>query len=260
MMDVSCTNAAAAAYGVSLRLEATPRQLREALRARASALGWKDVERAHVDLDYAAAASAGGFELRCNGETVRSTSDSRALVDAFEDHSKIELALRSPDYVFVHAGVVGWRGGAIVVPGRSRTGKTTLVEALVRAGAEYYSDEFAVLEAGGQVHPYAIPLAIRSPGGRTAVTVEAIGGRTGTMPLPVALVVLTEYHPRGRWRPRTVSPALGMLGLMENTVAARQSPDRTMPTLRRVAEGAAIVRSRRGCADDMARILLAETA
>ena len=98
-----------------------------------------------------------------------------------------------------------------------------------------------------------------SPGGHI-VTVEAIGGRTGTMPLPVALVVLTAYHPAGRWRPRAVSPALGMLGLMDNTVAARQLPDRTMPILRAAAAGAAILRGRRGCADDMARILLAETA
>jgi hypothetical protein len=259
-MEMSRTNVAVAAYGVSLRLRASQRALLDALGTRASALGWKDVERADVDLDYAVEASAGGFELRCNGETVRSTPDSIALAEAFEDHSKIELALRSPGYVFVHAGVVGWRGGAIVVPGRSRTGKTTLVEALVRAGAEYYSDEFAILDARGYVHPYAVPLAIRSPGGRTSITAEAIGGRTGTMPLPVSLIVLTEYHPAGRWRPRPVSPALGMLGLMDNTVAARQSPDRTMPTLRRVAEGAGIVRSRRGGAEAVIRTLLAETA
>lgn len=260
MMAMSRTNVAAAAYGVSLRLRASEHALLLALRERASALGWKDVERAQVDLDYAAEAGADGFELRCNGETVRSMPDGRALVDAFEDHSKIELALRAPDVVFVHAGVVGWRGGAIVVPGRSRTGKTTLVEALVRAGAEYYSDEFAILDARGYVHPYAIPLAIRSPGGRTAVTVDTMGGRTGTTPLPVALILFTEYHARGRWHPRTMSPALGMLGLMDNTVAARQSPDRTMPVLRAAAAGAAIVRSRRGSADATARILLAATA
>ena len=34
--------------------------------------------------------------------------------------------------------------------------------ALVRAGAEYYSDEFAPLDAGGLVHPFAKPLSIRN--------------------------------------------------------------------------------------------------
>jgi hypothetical protein len=76
----------------------------------------------------------------------------------------------------------------------------------------------------------------------------------------VTLIVLTEYHPGARWRPRAVLPALGMLALMDNTVAARQSPDRTMPTLRRVAEGAAILRGRRGSADGLIRTLLADTA
>jgi hypothetical protein len=251
---------AAAAYGVSLCLRANEGRLLDTLRARAAALGWKDVERARIDLDYAAAARTDGFELGCNGERVCSTSDAVALLDAFENHSKAELALRAPDHIFVHAGVVGWRGGAIVVPGRSYSGKTTLVEALVRAGAEYYSDEFAVLDANGRVQPYAIPLGIRGANSRAAVTVDAIGGRAGTVPLPVTRILITEYHPRGRWRPRIVSPALGMLALMDNTVAARRSPERTMPILRKAAEGAAIVRSRRGDAHIVARALLAEPA
>ena len=248
------------AYGVSLSVRGGDGRIPDALRTRALGRGWIETESSGVDLDYQCIADERGVTLRCNGGTVDSAPDADTLADAFENHSKMELALRAPDRLFVHAGVVGWRGRAIVMPGRSRSGKTTLVEALVRAGAEYYSDEFAVLDARGQVHPYAIPLAIRSPGGRTAVTVEAIGGRSGLMPLPVALVVLTEYHPGARWRPRAVSPALGMLALMDNTVAARQSPDRTMPTLRRVAEGAAIVRGRRGCADAVIRTLLTETA
>jgi hypothetical protein len=43
----------------------------------------------------------------------------------------------------------------MVLPGKSFAGKTTLVAALVRAGAEYWSDEYAVLDANGDVHPYA---------------------------------------------------------------------------------------------------------
>ena len=53
-----------------------------------------------------------------------------------------------------HAGVVGWRGRAIVIPGRSHAGKSTLVAELVRRGAVYYCDEFAVLHETGRVHPY----------------------------------------------------------------------------------------------------------
>src|SRR5262245_29166046 len=64
------------------------------------------------------------------------------------------VAQRSRAMLFVHAGVVGWRGLAIVIPGRSHSGKSTLVAELVRRGAVYYSDEFAVLDETGRVHPY----------------------------------------------------------------------------------------------------------
>jgi hypothetical protein len=56
-------------------------------------------------------------------------------------------------WIFVHAGVVAWRGQAIVIPGATQSGKTSLVAALVRAGAEYFSDEYAVFDARGRVHP-----------------------------------------------------------------------------------------------------------
>ena len=72
------------------------------------------------------------------------------------------MAAETRERVFVHAGVVGWKGHAIVIPGRSRSGKTTLVAELVKAGAEYYSDEFAVLDAEGRVHPF--PEAAVGPG------------------------------------------------------------------------------------------------
>jgi uridine kinase len=41
----------------------------------------------------------------------------------------------------------------IAIPGRSFSGKTSLVTALVRAGAVYYSDEFAVIDRDGLVRP-----------------------------------------------------------------------------------------------------------
>jgi hypothetical protein len=221
-------------------------------------LGWIDGTPEAVDLDYTVVENTHGLALRCNHETLCASLDRAALVEAFGNHATIEMAWRAPDRVFVHAGVVGWRSAAIVVPGRSRSGKTTLVEALVRAGAEYYSDEFAVFDARGHVHPYAIPLAIRTPHGREATPVGAIGGRAGTTPIPVARIAITLYHPRARWRPRTVSPAQGMLALMDNAVAARRPPERTMPMLRAAVDGAVIVRSRRGDAGATSQILLAQ--
>src|SRR4029450_1319780 len=87
------------------------------------------------------------------------------LVDvgrALATHAEFFVAEHAPHHLFVHAGVVGWEGRAIVMPGASFAGKTTLVQAWLERGATYYSDEFAVLGRAGRVHPFARPLAIRA--------------------------------------------------------------------------------------------------
>lgn len=64
---------------------------------------------------------------------------------ALESDLQLHVAVRSRRFVFVHAGVVGWRGRAILLPGRSHSGKSTLVAALLEEGAAYYSDEYALI-------------------------------------------------------------------------------------------------------------------
>ncbi|MDX6558208.1 MAG: hypothetical protein QOF72_1257, partial [Blastocatellia bacterium] len=68
------------------------------------------------------------------------------VLDAFESHVQLTVAEYAPRRIFVHAGVVGWNDRAILIPGLSHSGKTTLVDQLIRAGATYYSDEYAVID------------------------------------------------------------------------------------------------------------------
>jgi hypothetical protein len=145
-----------------------------------------------------------------------------------------------------------------VIPGRSHSGKSRLVAALVRAGATYYSDEYAVLDAKGRVHPYPKPLSIRQEGDAPSqlVTVEELGGRTGTAPLPVGLVLATTYRAGVKWRPRLLSPGAGMLALLENTVSAQRRPKSVLRTLRAVTQRAAVLNGARGEADDAAGRML----
>ena len=180
------------------------------------------------------------------------------VLEAFESAVQLFVAETARRRVFVHAGVVGWRGRAIIVPGESRSGKTTLVAELVRAGADYYSDEYAVLDAKGLVHPYARPLAVREDGGagRTRYAAEALGGRAGARPLAAGLVVLSRYEEGARWRPRRLTGGQGALALLGNTVSARRGPERALAAIERAVSGALILKGKRGEAREVAASLL----
>ena len=186
------------------------------------------------------------------------TMDRGVALDVLENDLQLYVADMARRRVFVHAGVVGWRGRSIVIPGSSMSGKTTLVRALVRAGATYYSDEYAVLDERGRVHPYPRPLAIRQSGGRPAKRIhpEALGGTTGVRPLPLGLVVVTSYRPGVRWRPRALSPGRAVLELFAHTISARRDPERALATLRSATAESILLKGVRGEAEEVAAALL----
>jgi hypothetical protein len=173
-------------------------------------------------------------------------------------HSTVAEASRR--WLFVHAGVIGWRGHAIVLPGKSHAGKTTLVAALIRAGATYYSDEYAIIDEHGLVHPFAKALSIRQPGVTRRVPTAELGADIGTMPLPVGLVVDTHYQSQAAWRPRTLSPGEIVLALVANTVRARLDPPLVLKRLTRAARHATGFAGPRGEASEIALMLLRAAA
>ena len=197
--------------------------------------------------------------LYANHVLLARTEDAEELFERFESDLQLAVAEGARRRVFVHAGVVGWRGRGILVPGRSFTGKTTLTAELVRAGATYYSDEFAVLDSEGRVHPYAKPLSVREGGThrQRKVSVEEFGGSRATKPLHVGLVVVSEFHEGARgWRPRTLTLGQGSLALLANTIPARRRPAEVLATLERVVRGATVLRGARGEAGEAARKIL----
>jgi hypothetical protein len=174
-------------------------------------------------------------------------------LDQLESHMQLIVAATSSEKLFVHAGVVGWQGRAIILPGRSFSGKTTLVTALLKAGATYYSDEYAIFDRQGRVWPYARPLSIREQGQkvRRRCLPEEMGGSSGQTPLPVGLVVVTEYLPDAHWQAYPLSPGQALLALLNNTVAARSQAEQALTTLRQVVGQAQSITGKRGEADRM---------
>lgn len=190
-------------------------------------------------------------------EVLARVQDLKLILTTFDRDVQLAVAQKAHGKVFVHAGVVGWHGRAIVIPGRSFSGKSTLTRALVRAGATYYSDEYAVLDTQGRVHPFARQLALRNGAqANEKISFEELGGTIGTTPLPVGTVVVTNYAEGAKWRPKVLTPGLGALELLANTVTARSGQPMVLEVLTRVAQNATIWKGKRGDADVLAEVLL----
>jgi len=172
---------------------------------------------------------------------------------------RMEVAVYAQGAVFVHAGVVGWNGQAIIFPGISFAGKSTLTAELIRNGAEYYSDEYAVLEPNGRVAPFPRHLSLRYFGAtrEREVPPEELGGRTGTKPIPVGMVLLTSFSKGAQWDPEFLSPGAGIMEIIPNTLTMHRDPAFTLKVLDLAARRAIIVKSPRGDVKKFAKFLLA---
>ena len=219
------------AYGVVIRIDSDSREVLD----RVSLLlppGSRIRESSGVTATFSLRARSGRkYALSRDGETIMDQWGLDAALSTLQRELRMLVALEAPEFVFVHAGAVAHRGRGIVIPGASFSGKTSLVAALVRAGAEYCSDEYAVLDAQGLLHPFAKPLSLRERVRQSDHSVESLGGVAAREPVPLRMVVVTSFRPGGEWRPRRLSPGEAVLGLLSHTVPALTRPDHVMPTL-----------------------------
>lgn len=167
----------------------------------------------------------------------------------------LSIALHATDDVFVHAGVVALGNVAVLLPGRSLAGKSTLVHELVSAGASYLSDEYARITASGLIAPYARPIQLRAGSERHLVDPHNIG-TVAPQPCVPGLVVFTHHREAAPFEPTLVPPAQAALELFDNTVVAQLSPSRALRAAAQVARTAIVVRSDRGEAAEAAAAIL----
>jgi hypothetical protein len=204
---------------------------------------------------------AGTYAVRRDGDVYPGAQgvELDIALELLDSKLRLYIGRKAPDAIFVHAGAVAHGDRAIVMPGMSFTGKTTLVAELVRLGAIYYSDEFAVLDRDGRLHPYAKSLSIRGNGwAQTDHPVDSLGGIAGERPLPLAAIVVTSFRRDAEWKPRRLSAGEGALALIGNAVPAQERPAEVMRVAGRAARGALIIESERPDAEAAAPLLLAE--
>jgi hypothetical protein len=254
MEAVSCS-----AYGVQVALRTRVdllEHLPSPLIPVAPSDNSKDAQR--VRFEFVETRSAAGsplFVVAGDGAGIYASADVKVAAQVLESRVHLQVAALTEQAVFVHAGVVAWRGQALILPGPSHSGKSSLVAALIAAGATYYSDEYAVIDLEGRVHPFPRRLRLRgaieeeSPAGLAASPVNG----EDLEPLRAAWIMNLRYQPDGIWDPKELTPGQTLLALLKNTVAVRRQSELTLRTLRIAVESASGWQSQRGEAGDTAR-------
>lgn len=247
------------AYGVGIGLTCQPSSLLEEVQTILPP-GRRPSSESGVQVRFMLVQGADGrYGVLSAGNPIVQGVEARMALGVLDGQIRAAIATRTTEWVFIHAGVVEHRGEAIVIPGSSFSGKTTLVRALIERGASYFSDEYAVLDFDGWVHPYPRPLSIRT-GASRADTIEIppgeLGAVIGDRRARTGVVVLTSYRPEASWAPTTGTVADAALALIEHAVLARDQPQRVLSVVSKAVSGARLLEGERGEATVTAGMLL----
>jgi hypothetical protein len=139
--------------------------------------------------------------------------------DALESALGLFAVERLTGLVAIHAAVWVWDGAAVMIPGPSHAGKSTLAVAAARDGATIASDEFALVDpVTGLIQGWNRRVRIRTPTGA-----ERVDLAVDIQPTTVA-VVATVVYGDGATSLRKLSPAETVFALLANTVCAQSRP------------------------------------
>jgi hypothetical protein len=177
------------------------------------------------------------FQLLVDGVVVASASRTFNLVPDLIRALDDAVVQRLSGMRAVHAGTVLWGQRALLLPGITHAGKSSLVGELLRRGATYFSDEYALIDLEGRVHPYPRPLLLRNGSPEQFPVLPAeFNARTGAAPAPVGWILSLEYQPESTWSVAAISQSEALLILLRNTPhVLSESPDMVAVFQRAVA-------------------------
>lgn len=250
-------------FGVKIRIRATHLEhLKEILQRLEKALpkNFKLIENERVDHQFFIEFTNRNYlRLYKNDEEVTGGESKSNFFKFLESKIRLTVAEYAESKVFIHAGAVAWKNQALILPGGSFKGKTTLVRELIKRGATYYSDEYAVLDKDGLVHPFPKTLSVRGvidDFQQTEIPAESFGASVALEPCRVGMVLFTEYKEQAVWKPTILGSGEGVLEIIAHTLPIRLNPKFTLQVLNKVASRAIICKSLRGEADNFAKQIL----
>jgi hypothetical protein len=136
------------------------------------------------------------------------------------------------------------------------------VAALLRRGATYFSDEYALIDADGQVYPYPRPVLLRDGGTeQKPVRAEQLNATIGREPVPVGWVFVVRYVPGAVWKVEAMEQSQAVFTLLQNTPQILAEAPAMIGHFRTAVQHAKSYWGERGDADDAAvRILCLASA
>ena len=173
-----------------------------------------------------------GFDAYAGEQSIASGDGLPAIFGLIQCLTDERVVRCRPDVVAIHAGVVAWNGCAALLPGVSHAGKTTLVAELLRKGAVYYSDEYALFDAEGRVHPYPRALMLRNGGSQHPTLPSVWNAATGESPAPIRLILFAEWTPGAQWNMSRISQSEALLLLLRNTPQEMANSPKLLSRLR----------------------------
>jgi hypothetical protein len=240
------------AFGVRFAVRVTPNLTERLQRILPVGSVQLTSEEKTSDVRFSVRRSPDGrhWRLLCGKTVMIETTFLLRVLSALQSQLADHVGRSVKNRIFVHAGAVAWKGRAILLPGDSYAGKSTLVATLLKMGATYYSDDIAVLDAEGRLHAYPRDLQLRNELNlQQRRTVAQIAGKKtliGTEAVRVYAVVFAQYAESKSWKVEELSPGIAAMRGMRHTLTLKDDPARTMQTWAKVMENAIAWKWKRG--------------
>ena len=198
------------------------------------------------------------FLFRENGDLLGGAINETQVRQRLARRMDYYLGAYARDCAFLHAGIVCHEGRAILLPGLSHAGKSTLTAALVRAGAQYVSDDIAVIDRAGRACFLSRAINLREDVARaldlpSSAHMEHL--REGTV-LVNAIMLLNYRKNEAVLDMRPLSKGETILRLIANSMNGRHEPETVIRCCAAAVSQAICYEGVRGEAETVAPLML----
>lgn len=207
------------AFDLKIRVDSDSAEMRDVLdRFLLPPLARCETARDTADIVLEVLASADGYEIDVDNVKVSSASTladgALAAVKALDDAFVLKLRVVRA----VHAGAVVLNGRALLIPGSSHAGKSSLVAELLRRGAAHLSDEYALIDEHGFVHAYPRPLLLRNGRPRQSLVLPSdLDASFASEPVKPGWIIAVDYAQGESWKIERISQGQAVVLLLSNT-------------------------------------------